>query len=91
MGLPYTRSVDKDMRPFFEHVVRPIVMRQPEKFHSQMSGESHATNLPYGGFQHYSRMPHNNYYQAEHNNHEQNQHLPYGGFQSHVPYYRRQS
>lgn len=91
MGLPFTRSVDKDMRSFSEHVLRPIAMRQPEKFHSQMSGESHATNLPYGGFQNYSHMPHNNYYHAENNYHGQNQHLPYGGFQSHVPYYRRQS
>ncbi len=93
MGLPYTRSVDKDMKPFFEHVIRPIMTRQPEQFHSQMSNhgqDTHHSNLPYGGFQHHVQP---NYYRADNSYYHQNQqqHLPYGGFQSHMQYYRRQS
>lgn len=93
MGLPYTRSVDKDMKPFFEHVIRPIMTRQPEQFHSQISNrgqDNHHSNLPYGGFQHHVQP---NYYRADNSYYHQNQqqHLPYGGFQSHMQYYRRQS
>lgn len=89
-GLPYTRSIDRDIDGVFDHIVRPIVTRQPEKFHSQMSHQQgrHA-DLPYGGFQQYAQP---NYYRAENNYHQNQQHaLPYGGFQTNVPYYRRSS
>lgn len=91
-GLPYTRSIDRDI-PGVWHVVHGVMTRNPEKFHSQMSqvgqGPFHATarandghhhqqgNLPYGGFQQHARI---NYYQAENNYYKPQRQLPYGGF-----------
>lgn len=73
-GMPFTRGVQQDFDGVMEHVVKPVMERRAEKFHSQIS------NVGQGPFHALGRP-------AEY--HPNQQHLPYAGFQLHTSYVRR--
>lgn len=91
-GMPFTRGVQQDFDGVMEHVVKPVMERRAEKFHSQISNVGHgpfhavgrpaeyhpSQHLPYAGFQQHTSYVRRdgNYYQAQ----NQKQQLPYGGF-----------
>lgn len=84
MGVPMARSVFRD-KERLDQVIHGVATGHAEKFQSQIQhfqggGPFHAYS------QRHSNISEHNYYQQSHQ-----QPLPYGGFQSHISYYRRSS